>query len=503
MASFTPSQQSAGQHQGNNGNDLTNAAGPALSTNPSPLQSIGPYRIPLSTQAVGPRPNSHNLQAVCAAFTTHPSYPYNSPFVCVSDQPNTSHTQQTTIQPNTSYTQQTTIQQAYPIGQFNHSYRQQAPAQQAYPSNYHLAPSYSFPPNSYLGLTGQAFPPQYQIYYYYHPSAVTHPQSSLRTTAAAPPQQQQPEQQSIQARRLAPRTVLSPAMVSNGNNNNPTRQGQQSVSLATHEQQQPTSCAMQRQPATPARNIDHYGSEEVSPRSKPNRAPQVEAYGDLMGAAQAHLARLSQSVPQTHGMSPPTTRSSTNSSFPPLSRAAPQELTAAVANASTAETTQQLVDLTRPRPASNATSQDQQEPETFAEFWDSLDPSEFDSHSPPVISGDQQEPPADFPDFLETNHRAAQTVAGVPSQSRGYTPHASSPPWPPGAAASQQQVPPPPGLLSPRRVQQPAPRPSRQLRQPRSCHLPILGLPSILATLPSKPDLLHTCTATLLVWSLE
>ncbi|CAH0023400.1 unnamed protein product [Clonostachys rhizophaga] len=197
--------------------------------------------------------------------------------------------------------------------------------------------------------------------------------------------------------------------------NNPAMQGQQSVSLATHEQQ-PTSFAMQRQPATPARNIDHYSSEEVSPRSRPNRAPQVEDYGDLMGAAQAHLARLSQSVPQTQGISPPTTRSSTNSSIPPLSLAAPEELTAAVANASTAETTQQFAHPTQPQP-SNAPSQEHHQPETFAEFWDSLDPSEFDSHITPVNSGDQQELPVDFPDFLKTNHRAAQTVAGVLNQS--------------------------------------------------------------------------------------
>lgn len=396
MASFTPSQQSAGQHQGNNSNDLVEAAAPALSIKPSPPQSIDPYRCSLSNEAFGPRSNNHNLQAAVPNYITHPSYPFNSPFIYVPNQP------------NTSYTQQTTIQRAYPTGQFNHSYGQQAPVQQAYPPNYHLAPSYSYPSNSHLDPTGQAFPLQYQTNY--NPSAVTHPQASLCTTAAPP---RQPEQHSIQARRLAPQTVLPPARMSNGNN--PTMQGQQSVSLATHEQQ-PTSFAMQRQPTTPARNIDHYSSEEVSPRSKPNKAPQAEDYPDLMEAAQAHLARLSQSVPQTQGISPPTTRSSTNSSIPPLSLAAPEESTAAVANASMAETTQQFADLTRPQPG-NAPSQEHQEPETFAEFWDSLDPSEFDSHNPPVTSGDQQELPVDFPDFLKTNHRAAQTVAGVLSQS--------------------------------------------------------------------------------------
>ncbi|KAK7212540.1 hypothetical protein V2G26_019718 [Clonostachys chloroleuca] len=425
MASFTPSQQSAGQHQGNNSNDLVEAAAPALSIKPSPPQSIDPYRCSLSNEAFGPRSNNHNLQAAVPNYITHPSYPFNSPFIYVPNQP------------NTSYTQQTTIQRAYPTGQFNHSYGQQAPVQQAYPPNYHLAPSYSYPSNSHLDPTGQAFPLQYQTNY--NPSAVTHPQASLCTTAAPP---RQPEQHSIQARRLAPQTVLPPARMSNGNN--PTMQGQQSVSLATHEQQ-PTSFAMQRQPTTPARNIDHYSSEEVSPRSKPNKAPQAEDYPDLMEAAQAHLARLSQSVPQTQGISPPTTQSSTNSSIPPLSLAAPEESTAAVANASMAETTQQFADLTRPQPG-NAPSQEHQEPETFAEFWDSLDPSEFDSHNPPVTSGDQQELPVDFPDFLKTNHRAAQTVAGVLSQSRGSTPHDSLP-SPPGAAVSQQV--PSPGLLSP------------------------------------------------------
>ncbi|CAG9986414.1 unnamed protein product [Clonostachys byssicola] len=362
MASFPPSQQNASQHQGNTGNNLAYAAAPALSTNPPLSQSIDPYRCSLSNEAVGSHPNNNIFIAL---------NPWNSPFVYVPNQP------------NNSYTQQTTVQQSYPTG---YSYRQSAPVQQANLPNYH---------------------PQFQPFH--NLVLANRQQASLRTTAAP----QQPEQQTIQARRLVPRIALPPDRMSNGNN--PTYPGDRWFSLAGSEQQ-PTSFAMERQPARPARNIDHYSSEEVSPRSKPNRAPRVEDYPDLMKDAQAHLARLGQSVPQIQGINPPTTRSSSNSSIPILSLAGPEELVAAVANASTAETTQQLVDLTRRQP-SNTTSQQQQEPETFAQLWDNLDHSEFHAHNPPVISGDQKELPVDFPDYLKTNHRAAQTVAGVLSQS--------------------------------------------------------------------------------------
>ncbi|CAH0046417.1 unnamed protein product [Clonostachys solani] len=397
MAPFTPSQQRASQHQGNNSDSLEDPAAPALSTNALPPDCIDPSS--LSNEAVHPRSNNHQLQAAAPNPISFSLNSYNSPFVYSPP-----------IQPNTSYTQQTTAQQAYPTGQLNHSYTQQAPVQQAYPPNYYVSPAYPYSSNNPLGPTWQASPLQYQTHY--NPSPVTYPQASLRNTAAPP---QQPEQQSTRPRQLAPRNMHPPVGMSNGNNT--VMQREQSASQATHDQH-PTSYAMQKQPATPVRDINRYNIEEVSPRSKPSAVP-TEDYSGLMEAAQAHLARLNQHVPQIQGKSPPTTQSRTDSTIPPLSLPAPGQSAAVVDNASTAQTTQttrQFVDLTRPQP-SNAAPQEHQEPETFEQLWDSLDSSGFDSQNPIVISGDQQELPVDFPEVLETNHQAAQAVSGVLSQS--------------------------------------------------------------------------------------
>ncbi|VUC31977.1 unnamed protein product [Clonostachys rosea] len=390
MASFTPSQQRASQHQSNNSNKLVDPAASDLSASAYSSQCIDPAS--LSNEAADPASNNHDLQAPAPNQNNILPSPYDSSLgFSPSDRSNTSYTQQTTD----------------PAGQSNHSYTQQTTVQQAYPQNYALAPTYTHSSNSPLGPTGQILPLHYQTYH--NPSLVTYTQAPLHTTAPPP---QQPHQESTQARQLAQRTVSPQVGMSHGKRPPATMQVDQSASLAMNGQR-PTSHAMQRQPMAPSRNNYRGGSQEISPPSKPKIAPP-EAFGNLMKDAQAHIDRLNQVVPRQPEISPPTAQPSTDSTNPPLSRPAPGQLATVVANVSTAQATHdESVDLTQPEP-SNEAPQAQQEEETIWQLCERVCPAEYPPHDLPDVSGDQQRPPVDPPNTI---HQATQAAAGLLGQS--------------------------------------------------------------------------------------